>query len=178
MRILRRRSMVDSTVDVLERLQVSLPDRVGRGRADVGWSTSGDRRRASRRVRVEGRHPRRADRRARPARVAACPRSHPSPAGRGSRGDRDLPRPGSRHRGRRPRRRHATWAQGRRRGSKPREPAADRRADRRHIAQRLPSVPRNHQSGNHRPSRTDSTLPDPWSDAPETAPAAITRRRT
>jgi D-xylose transport system ATP-binding protein len=39
MRVLRRRSMVDSTVDVLERLQVSLPDRT----APVGLMSGGQR---------------------------------------------------------------------------------------------------------------------------------------
>ena len=60
--------MTDATVDVIDRLQVSLPERVGSRRPDVRWAAPGDRRRPGRGLRVEGRHPRRADGGARCAR--------------------------------------------------------------------------------------------------------------
>ena len=67
LRVLRRRSMASATTAVLDRLQVTLPDATANVGLDVRRPASGHRCRASCRVRVQGRHPRRAHRGARRA---------------------------------------------------------------------------------------------------------------
>ena len=85
-----------------------------RRRSDVRRPAAGGRRQPRRGVRVEGRDPRRADRRARRARVAQGARPDPAAARREQGGARRLARHGSRDGGRRPRRRAARRSQGRR----------------------------------------------------------------
>ena len=76
LRFLKRRRMTESTREVLERLQVSLPDFL-QIRADVRRTAAGGCGEQGRRVRFEGRDPRRAHGRAGRARVA--PGARPDP---------------------------------------------------------------------------------------------------
>ena len=166
-----------ATTEVLERLQVSLPDR----NAPVGLMSGGqrqvDRRGAGRRVRLEGRHPRRADRRARTPRVAARPRPDHATARRGPGGHRHLPRPRPRHRGGRPGGGDAARPQGRRGDPDRREPAADRGAHRRLAAQRprRPSPPNTTSARPGGRQRTRTNEKDARSD--RTAGRRARRRR-
>ena len=69
-RFLRRGAMATETKALLDRLQVTLPDLDAPVGSDVRRATPGGRRRPGGGLRLEGRDPRRADRRPGPARVA------------------------------------------------------------------------------------------------------------